>query len=290
MDMKRIFLFMLALVSGLSVNAQEPVALKVKVNAVQERFYAGPYAKYSLKYLGLEAESSSRSSTSVTSVSVVTEPAASDAELRFNRAVPAAKNPDFSGIPLLKGSVGQRSVEMAAARAADQIMDIRQKRYQILTGDTDMSLSGECLRLTLDEFAREESELLKLFLGYTVSNPVAGEFQVLPVAGEESHLHVVFRISEDGLLPAEHLEGRMVTIELIPQNLPEQTSGDDTPVQKKKKKTPKGFQWQTKSEFVPAVCKLKMRDGANVLLQGALTVPQLGYERVYEELVPEEEK
>ena len=287
--MKRLFLFLFAGASVLAASAQEPVTLKVKVNAVQERFNAGPYAKYSLKYLGIEAESSSWASTTVTSVSVVTEPADSEAELSFNYGMPAGKKPDYSSVPLLKGSVGQRSVEMAAARAADQILDIRQKRYQILTGDTDMSLSGESLRLTLDEFAREEGELLKLFLGYTVSNELSGEFQVLPKAGEESHIHVAFRISENGLLPAEHLEGRMVTLELIPQNLPEPVS-DEAAAPAKKKKAPKGFQWETKAEFVPAVCTLKLRDGVNVLLQGTVVVPQLGYERVFDELVAVEKK
>ncbi len=287
--MKRLFVFLLVWLFWLPSPAQEAVTLKVRVNAVQERFHAGPYAKYSLKYLGIDAESASRTSTVVTSVSIVAEPAAPDTELRFDYGMPVGKNPDFSSVPLLKGSVGQRSIEMAAARAADQIMDIRQKRYQILTGDTDMSLTGESLRLTLEEFAREEGELLKLFLGYTVSNELEGEFQVLPEAGEKSHLHVAFRISENGLLPAEHLEGRMVTLELIPQNLPEPVS-DEATAPAKKKKAPRGFQWETKSEFVPAVCKLKMRDGANVLLQGSVVIPQLGYEHVYEELVAVEKK
>ena len=53
--MKRILLFMFAGLLGLSAAAQSPVALRIKVNAVQERFYAGPYAKYSVKYLGVEA-------------------------------------------------------------------------------------------------------------------------------------------------------------------------------------------------------------------------------------------
>ncbi len=285
--MKRIVLFMVAGLLGLSASAQSPVVLKVKVNAVQERFYAGPYAKYSVKYLGVEAEQSSSASTVITAVKVVPAPAASD-ELGFTSGTPLKKKADFTTTPLLKANVGQRSIELSAARAADQIMDIRQKRYQILTGDTDMSLSGESLRLTLDEFARQESELLKLFLGYTVTNNLEGEFSVLPKAGEDSHLYVAFRISENGLLPAEHLEGRMVTLELIPTNLPEPS--DEAAAPAKKKKAPKGFQWEAKTEFVPAECVLKMRDGANVLLQGNVVVPQLGYERVYDALVPVEKK
>lgn len=285
--MKRVFLILIAGILGISAHAQEPVALKIKVSAVQERFYAGPYAKYAVKYLGVEAEQSSSASTVLTAVSVATEPAASD-ELAFTSGRPLDKKADFSAIPLLKANVGQRSLELSAARAADQILDIRQKRYQILTGDTDMSLSGESLRLTLDEFARQEAELLKLFLGYSVSNELEGEFCVLPKAGEDSHIYVAFRVSENGLLPAEHLEGRMVTIELTPTNIPEPLEVQGVPA--KKKKAPKGFQWESKTEFVPAECVLKMRDGANVLLQGNVVIPQLGYERVYDELVPVEKK
>ncbi len=276
-----------AFIGGISASAQEPVVLKVRVHAVQECFHAGPYAKYAVKYLGVESGASSSVTTSVTSVSISAEPVSSDAGLGFDCGLPLKKTADFSSVPLLKGGVGQRSLEMAAARAADQIMDIRQKRYQILTGDTDLSLTGETLRLTLEEFAREESELLKLFVGYTVSNNLEAEFQVLPEAGEESHLHVAFRISDTGLLPAEHIEGRMVTLELIPRNLPAQ---DGTAAQTKKKKAPKGFRWETKTEFVPALCTLKLRDGVNVLLQGTAVVPQLGYERVYEELVVAEKQ
>lgn len=286
--MKRTILLILAGFCGLAASAQESVELKVKVKAVQERFFAGPYAKYAVKYLGVEAEQTSSASTAVTGVRIVAEPVGTASELEYDFGAPVRKKADYSSVPLLKANVGQRSVELSASRAADQIMEIRQKRHQILTGDTDMSLSGESLRLTLDEFSRQESELLKLFLGYTVTNVCEGEFTVLPEAGEESHIYVAFRISENGLLPAEHLEGRMVTIELIPTNLPDPEEGSAVPA--KKKKAPKGFQWETKSEFVPAVCTLKMRDGVNVLLQGSVVVPQLGYERVYDELEPVEKK
>lgn len=286
--MKKTFLFVLAALASLAANAQEPVVIKVKVNAVQERFYAGPYAKYAVKYLGVEAEQSSSASTSVTGVNIATEPASATSELTFDFGNPSKKKADFTAAPLLKANVGQRSIELSASRAADQIMEIRQKRHQILTGDTDLSLSGESLKLTLDEFSRAENELLKLFLGYTETNVIESEFAVLPKADEESHIYVAFRISENGLLPAEHLEGRMVTIELTPTNLPDPDAEPAAPA--KKKKAPKGFHWESKTEFVPAVCSLKMRDGMNVLLQGNVVVPQLGYERVYDELVQNEKK
>lgn len=281
-----IYLF-IAAAFGFTVSAQTPVALKISVRAENERFYAGPYAKYSVKYLGIDAGQTSGASTRLTSVSIVPESAEPKGELGCSFGKSAGDGADFSSAPLLKGSVGLRSVELAASQAADQIMTIRQKRHQIITGDTDMSLSGETLRLTLEEFSRQEKELLKLFLGYTVVTELENEFTVIPKKDDESRLYVAFRISDNGIFPAEHLEGRMVTLEVVPQNLPEEVSADGS-AQSGRKKAPKGMVWEEKSEFVPAECGVKLRDGVNTILQGTLVVPQLGYERVYAELVPVE--
>ncbi len=272
--------------SAPDVSGQTPVALKISVKAVNERFYAGPYAKYAARYLGIDAVQNSGASTRLIWVSIVPEAAGPSVELSRSFGKPEGDRADFSSVPLLKSCVGQRSVEMAAAQTADQIMTIRQKRHQIITGDTDMSLSGETLRLTLEEFARQEKELLKMFLGYTVTTDLEGEFTVLPKKEDGNRLYVAFRISDNGLFPAEHLEGRMVTLELTPLNVPEKTETPADSEQQVRKKTPKGKVLKVISEYVPAECGVKLRDGVDVLLQGVLTVPQLGYETVREEFVP----
>lgn len=291
--MKKVFvtsvLTVLMAVSGFAQDykGDEKVGIKISVSAVQEKYFVGPYAKYAQKYLGVEARQTSSSSTWIESVKMTGEISGANGDYVFNFASPVSDKPDFSSVPLLKSAVGHKSVETAAAAAADQIMDIRQKRYQILTGDTDMSLSGESLRLTLEEFSRQEDELLKLFLGYSLAQPIEGEFVVIPVKDNDTGIYVAFRISESGILPAGHLEGRMVTLEVVPQNVPEPESqpvdGADV---KKKPKAPKNMKWETISELVPADCVVRLRDGATVVLQGEFTIPQLGYTRTREELVP----
>lgn len=296
--MKKIILTMVAISCAISgygqteevcVQAGKPeadVVLKISVEAVHERFFAGPYAKYAQKYLGVDARQNSSNTTRLKSVSL--SPAAIDPEeelvYEFGGTLP--DKADFSAAPLLRSSVGQRSVEMAASMAADQIMTIRQKRHQILTGDTDMSLSGESLRLTLEEFSRQEDELLKLFLGYTLTDNLKGDFTVVPTTENVEGVYVAFRVSDNGILPANHLEGRMVTVEVTPTNLPEKTEEPVVEDGKKKKKAPKGMEWTVRREFVPAECSVRLRDGMTVLLQGSITVPQLGYVNEYEELAP----
>lgn len=290
--MKRFLISALMALTAFSSFGQDcggdgKVFIKISVSAVQEKYFVGPYAKYAQKYLGVEARQSSVSSTWIESVKMAAAVASPGDEFVFNFGEYISDRPDFTSVPLLKAAVGQKSIEAAASAAADQLMNIRQKRYQILTGDTDMSLSGESLKLTLEEFSRHENELLKLFLGYKLTQQLEGEFVVTPSADNESNLYVAFRISENGLLPANHLEGRMVTLEVQPLNLPASepvVSEDEKP--KKKHKAPKNMKWETKSEFIPAECVLRLRDGATVVLQGEAVVPQLGYTRTYEELVP----
>ena len=289
--MKRLIVSFFAAFMAVTVFAgdYEPgdkVFIKISVDAVQEKFFVGPYAKYAQKYLGVEARQTSSASTWIESVRMEAVLSGQDDEFVFNFGSHMQEIPDFTTVPLLKAAVGQKNMETAASAAADQLMNIRQKRYQILTGDTDMSLSGESLKLTLDEFSREEDELLKLFLGYTVSNPVKGEFILIPSKANESSVYVAFRISENGLLPANHLEGRMVTLEVTPLNLPEPAEAAEEDAHPKRKKAPKNMKWETKSEFIPADCKLRLRDGATIILQGDVVLPQLGYIRTYEELVP----
>lgn len=289
--MKRIIVSVVAALMAVTVFAgdYEPgdkVVIKISVDAVQEKFFVGPYAKYAQKYLGVEARQTSSASTWIESVRMEPVLSGQDDEFVFNFGSRMPEKADFTAAPLLKAAVGQKNIETAASAAADQLMNIRQKRYQILTGDTDMSLSGESLKLTLEEFSREEDELLKLFLGYTVSKPVKGEFILTPSKADESSLYVAFRISENGLLPANHLEGRMVTLEVTPLNLPEPAEAAEEVAHPKKKKAPKNMKWETKYEFIPADCTLRLRDGATVILQGDVILPQLGYIRTYEELVP----
>ena len=289
--MKRFFISVLTVLAALTGYAQDykaddKVGIRITVSAVQEKYFVGPYAKYAQKYLGVEARQTATTSTRIETVKFSASKLDEGAEYVFNFGAHIPEKPDFSSVPLLKSAVGQKNIETAASAAAEQLMNIRQKRYQILTGDTDMSLSGESLKLTLEEFSRQENELLKLFLGYGVTKPVEGEFVVTPVKDSESGIYVAFRISEDGLLPANHLEGRMVTLEVVPLNLPEpEPEAVVEAGTKKKPKAPKNMKWETRTEFIPADCVVRLRDGATVVLQGQVAVPQLGYTRTYEELV-----
>ncbi len=57
-------------VCGQDRQPEADVVLKISVEAVHERFFAGPYAKYAQKYLGVDARQNSSNTTRLKSVSL----------------------------------------------------------------------------------------------------------------------------------------------------------------------------------------------------------------------------
>ncbi len=91
MEMKKIFVIIACLCSSLGLKAQSSsvsyalpqTVLVFDVEARKESFFAGPYAQYALKYLGIKAETQNRVSYSITSVHLTPEVEA-DQSVRYS--------------------------------------------------------------------------------------------------------------------------------------------------------------------------------------------------------------
>ena len=70
--MKRLFtaaaLMLLCCIGAKAQQMQPKTRITFQVSAVQEKFYAGPYAEFAQKYLGVEARSEDSSKAVLTSV------------------------------------------------------------------------------------------------------------------------------------------------------------------------------------------------------------------------------
>ena len=87
--MKRLIVSFFAAFMAVTVFAgdYEPgdkVFIKISVDAVQEKFFVGPYAKYAQKYLGVEARQTSSASTWIESVRMEAVLSGQDDEFVFN--------------------------------------------------------------------------------------------------------------------------------------------------------------------------------------------------------------
>lgn len=308
---------------GMLTYSLPSTTIMLEVEAVQERFYAGPYAKYAEKYLGIKARQKDETTFQLTQVRMTpfveadqsrrytinvkkgqidgsflrlsAEGLISFSDAKYGDAsawrFPTDVQGDFSGKGVSsnltsgsttlyhsgkgKASVRQdmlvgKTTEQKAAETAEMIITLREQRLQIVTGDTDATYSGEAMGAAIAEITRLEEEYMTLFVGYSECQTQKMQFEVVPVSDQENQMYIAFRLSDtDGLVPADNLSGKPVIMQIIPQEFAQtEVSAEE---QKNKKEVLAYYR-------IPAVCTVKLMDGANLLLQSRMPVYQLGQE------------
>lgn len=299
--------------------------ITIDVEAVQEKFYAGPYAKYAEKYLGMDVPQKDATVWHLTEITMVPSVEA-DMDSRYSLYVekgtidasflklstsglvafgdvagvndvtwrfPMNGEGDFSSkgvssnltseatvlyksdkknkVTVQQNVIVAKSLEQKAKEAAEMILDIRQKRLQIVVGDTDATYSGEALGAAVAELTRLEDEYMTLFTGYCEYQQQKMSFEVVPEAERETQRYIAFRISEaDGLVTADNLSGKPVVLEFVPQEI--------APVPALSEKEGKKAPALRCHYRIPAVCNVRLTEGVKVLLQGRVPVYQLGVE------------
>lgn len=178
----------------------------------------------------------------------------------------ARNNSGSERVAVQQSQIVEKSAERRAEEVADLIFHLREKRLNIITGDTDATFSGDALRAAVDEITRLEEEYLSLFMGKSTYGKQIMSFDVTPKQGVEKQIYIAFRLSERaGLLPANDLSGRPVVLELIPES-------DFSPVNMDVS--------QKSEEFVlyrkPAILNARLLDGQSLLIQSRIPVYQLG--------------
>ena len=298
--------------------------ITLDVEAVQEKFYAGPYAKYAEKYLGIkarqqdetvyqlsevrmipfvEADQSRRYSLNVkkgtieaTFLKLSAEGLISFADGNFATEsvwrFPTVTSGDFSDkgvtsnvtsesatlyrsskndrVSVQHNMVVEKSPEKRAAETAEMILGLREKRLQIVTGDTDATYSGEAMGAAIEELTRLEKEYMTLFIGYSEYQTQRMKFEVIPEAGRESQMYIAFRLSDTaGLVPADDLSGKPIVMEIVPQEF---SQPELAPIETRNAKPVEAYY------RIPAICTVKLIDSGNVILQNRMPVYQLGKE------------
>ena len=313
---------------GLVTYSLPTTTITLDVEAVQEKFYAGPYAKYAEKYLGIKARQKDETSVQLTQIRM-TPLVEADHSRRYSVNVkkgdidatflklsscglvsfadanfgdesvwrfPTKVSGDFSDkgvssnltsesatlyrnaktesaynkVAVQQNMVVEKSAEQKAAETAQMILNLRQQRLQIVTGDTDATYSGEAMGAAIEELTRLEQEYMTLFVGYSDLQTQKMRFDVVPQASQESQMYVAFRLSDAaGLVPADNLSGKPVVMEIVAQSIAEPE------VNAEMLKNSKAVQAYYR---IPAICTVKLMDGTNLLLQSRMPVYQLGRE------------
>lgn len=333
--MKKALTFLLAaaaLLPAVKTAAQDPMGtvsyalpqttITLEVEAVRENFYAGPYAKFAQKYLGVDARQEDQKTCTLTAVKM-TPVIEADQNNRYfitpdknsmsflsltsqgliavndgsfgngfqwrfasqagadfsdkgvssnltSEATTLYRGVDGNRVGVQQNMVVQKSLEQRAKEAAEMIFDLRKKRVQIVTGDTDATYSGEAMGAALAEIAALEKEYMSMFIGYSDFQTQKLKCDVVPEKDRKSQTYVAFRISDaDGIVSADNMSGKPYLIELTPQPVSPAT-GRGTAA--------KGAVAMYR---IPAICNVKLTDGVNPILQDRIAVYQLGVESYF---------
>ena len=304
--------------------------ITLEVEAVQEKFYAGPYAKYAEKYLGIKPRQKDETLFQLTEVKM-TPYVEADQSRRYSVNVPAGrientflklaaggfisfadanfgdesiwrfttksegnfsskgvtsnlstesttlyrnqkKESAYNKVSVQQNMVVEKSPEKRAAETAEMILKIRQQRFQIVTGDTDATYSGEAMGAAIAELTRLEEEYMTLFVGYSEYQTQVMKFEIVPEAERESQMYIAFRLSDAvGLANPDNLSGRPVVMEIVPQEFAEPEVAAVTVDEKKKPQVEAYYR-------IPSICTVRLIDSGNVLMQTRLPIYQLGRE------------
>ena len=312
-----------ALLQAQTVTYSLPqTTVTVEVDAVQENFFAGPYAPYAKRFLGIDVRETDASRSYVKEVRLVTRVEADpkarftvdtkgvedrflalssqglvsfqdkleagDLVWRFNpqpeadfgtRGVTSQTRTEtrtiwkevetdtaFVRVPVEEAYQIQKTPEMKAQEAADMILKARKERFNISTGNTDATFSGEALGAALAELDRVEKEYLTLFTGYTVAREQHGSFDVVPSPEDRMYRYAAFRLSNrDGLISEG--AGSVYNLEFEPTEVVDPAPAKDTR--------------NVVRYRIPAVCNVKLTNGGKTLFESRIPVYQLGLESLY---------
>ncbi len=115
----------------------------------------------------------------------------------------------------LRRSWVEKSFDVRAREVADQIILIREKKFDIISGFQEIPYSKEALEYMTTELEALEQEYLKLFTGITAQSTINYRYTVLPEEASRETFRTLFRFSaREGVLDANRQEGYPVSLEI----------------------------------------------------------------------------
>jgi hypothetical protein len=176
----------------------------------------------------------------------------------------------FIRIPYVVEKKRVLSVDQLAEKAANRLMEMRDGKHLILTGEANVFPQNESV---LNEMRRMEQEYTELFVGKTITETRKFSSIVMPEPEMVGKQVVLFRLSEmNGPENLSSKNGEPLSIEFIP----EQKTKDLTIINKPQQKSADGPKFDKLFYRVPDVVNIKVNLGTETLLTSRRLIYQFG--------------
>jgi hypothetical protein len=175
----------------------------------------------------------------------------------------------FIRIPYIVEKKKRLPVEQLAERAAKKLMEIREGKHLILTGETNVFPQSDA---SLNEINRLEKEYTELFTGKTHKEIRTYTFQIIPVKEMIGKPVLLFHFSELTGPVSSNIKGAKT---VMAEFIPEQKIKDMT-LLNKAQASPDAPKYDKLFYRVPDVVNLKITQGYEVLYSSRRLVYQFG--------------
>ncbi len=120
-------------------------------------------------------------------------------------------------VPVQRTVVEQKSPSTKAREAADFLLEIRLRRFEMLTGEYEVYPDGEAMAAAIKKLDEMEASYLSLFTGKTVSALKKKTWFIVPEDGPEPSKYQLEMFSEQlGFIPADLMEGLPLEVKITP--------------------------------------------------------------------------
>ncbi|MDR1593597.1 MAG: DUF4831 family protein [Prevotellaceae bacterium] len=176
----------------------------------------------------------------------------------------------FISIPFQQSIVEKKDLQSKAEEAAKFLFNLRQRRFELVTGDVDHAFSGNSLKDALDEINRLETEYLSLFIGKHFVESKVYKFYVSPEKALDNKSYPVFYFSEsDGALSESTRISTPFTLNVAPLGKINYVEGVKTRIKVA------NIYYR-----VPEVANVKLLQGNKEVCSGRMLIYQLGKELI----------
>lgn len=123
----------------------------------------------------------------------------------------------FVRVPVNRTITEQKSVSIKAQEAAEFLLDLRTRRFELLTGDYEGFPQGEAMSAALKKLDELEESYLSLFTGKTLGRTEKRAWFIVPDSGEPASRYLLGMFSEQlGFVPEDLAEGDPLEVMIEP--------------------------------------------------------------------------
>jgi hypothetical protein len=175
----------------------------------------------------------------------------------------------FVRVPYVVEKKKRLTVDQLAERAAKRLMEMREGKHLILTGEANVFPQSDA---AIIEMNRLEKEYMELFTGKTIIQKVAYTYNIIPNKDNDNKQIVLFQFSDlTGPVNGSGKGGTPVTLEIIPEQ-----KTKDLAIIKKQHGEPAEQVYDKLYYRVPDMVNLKVSQGPEVYLNTRKLVFQFG--------------